>query len=136
MAKVKKYEDFEADMAARQTAVTAAGWHGNAARVLMLRGDTPAEFASHIAEANALREVANLVRAQLTDSGVDVDLAIERSIIHALPLAAVRAIILQRMAERDEATHTGTSRPASMQAPTGDVYAARAEQMKAANVRR
>ncbi len=133
---LKNFEDFQADMTARQTAVTAAGWHGNAARVLMLRGDTPAEFAGHMAEANTLREVANLVRAQLTDSGVDVDLAIERSIIHALPLAAVRAIILQRMAERDEATHTGTSRPASMQAPTGDVYAARAEQMKAANVRR
>lgn len=136
MAKLKKYEDFEADMAARQTAVTAAGWHGNAARVLILRGDTQTEFASHVAEANTLREVANLVRAQLTDSGVDVDRAIERSIIHALPLAEVRAIILQRMAERDEATHTDTARPASKQAPTGDVYAARREQLKAANVRR
>lgn len=133
---LKKFEDFKADMAARQTAVTAAGWHGNAARVLMLRGDTMAAFASHMAEANTMREVANLVRAQLTDSGVDVDLAIERSIIHALPLADVRAIILQRMAERDEATHTDTSRPAAMQAAVGDVYAARLEQMKAANAPR
>ena len=136
MAKPQKFEDFEADMAARQSAVTAAGWHGNAARVLMLRGDTPAAFASHMAEANTLREIANLVRAQLTDAGVDVDRAIERSIIHALPLAEVSAIIVQRMAERDEATHTDTARAADAQAGTSDIYAARREQMKAANGKR
>jgi hypothetical protein len=128
--------DFEADMHSRQAAVTAAGWQGNAARVLMLRGDSPDAFASHMAEANALREVANMVRAQLTEAGVDVDRAIERSIIHALPLAEVRAIIVQRMAERDEATHTDTAQPVSAQAATGDIYAARREQMKATNGRR
>lgn len=138
MAKLKTFEDFEdfeADMPARQAAVTAAGWHGNAARVLMLRGDTPAEFEGHLVEASTMRAIANMVRAQLADMHIDVDMAVERSIIHGIPLADVRAIIVQRMAEHDEATNTDTARPLQASAHAGDIYADRKAQMKAGNVR-
>jgi hypothetical protein len=122
----QNFNNFEADMAARKIAVMAAGWQGSAARALMLRSNTPAEFASHLAEANTLREIAAMVKPELSGMGIDVDLAVERSIIHSIPLADVRAIIVQRLAERDEATHTDTT-PYRAQISSGDVYAQRRE---------
>ena len=135
MAKPQKLEDFEADMAARQIAVTDAGWQGGAARALLIRSDTRSAFDADLKNAITLREVANMVRAQLTDAGINVDLAIERSIIHGIPLADIRKVIVQRLAERDENTHTNTAQPSQAYAGAVDIYAYRREQMKAGHAR-
>ena len=134
----KNFEAFEADMQNRQTGITAAGWTGPAAQMLLLRGDTPAEFEASMREANNMRQIANIVRAQMAAMDIDVDLALERSIIHGHTVAEVRAIIIQRLAEHDEATHTNTAQPLAhgAQSGTGDIYADRKAQMKASHVKR
>ena len=135
MIKPQTFEQFEADLQARQTDVASAGWLGLSARVLALIGDTQKDFTAALAEANTMLAIANMVRPQLAAMDIDVDFAIERSIVHRIPLAEVRSIIIQRLAERDEATHTDTTRAFSSQAEPGDVYAERKAQMKAVNVR-
>ena len=122
---MSKQQSFDADMAARQIAVTDAGWQGGAARALLIRSDTRAAFDADLKNANTLREVANMVRAQLTDAGVNVDVAIERSIIHGLPLADIRKVIVQRLAERDENTHTDTAQPSQAYAGAAELRSRR-----------
>lgn len=138
MANKNTFEDFEADMQSRQTEISAAGWTGPAAEVLLLRGDTPAQFEASMRAAKNMRLIANLNREILTSMDIDVDLALDRSIIHGHTVAEVRAVIIQRLAENDEATHTNTAQPLAhgAQSGTGDIYADRKAQMKASHVKR
>jgi hypothetical protein len=135
MATSQTFEQFEADLQARQKAVASAGWTGLAARVLLLKGEDIKGFTAVLSEANTIRAIANMVRPQLAEMHIDVDHAIERSVVHGFPLAEVRQIIIQRLAENDEATHTDATRAFKSQAEPGDVYAERKAQMKAGNVK-
>ena len=132
------FEAFEADLQKRLADVAAAGWTGPSAQMLLLRGDTPAQFEAGLRAAKNMRFIANLNRETLTSMNVDVDLALERSIIHGHTVAEVRAVIIQRLAEHDEATHTNTAQPLAhgAQSGTGDIYADRTAQMKASHVKR
>ena len=131
--KSQSLEEFEADMAARQVAISAAGWTGPAARTLLIKSNTPADFAAHMREANEIRSVAKTSRPLVENAGFMLtDRAIEQSIVHQIPLADVRIAILNLLARHDEDTHTDTARRLTVQEPGTDVYADRAAQMKAA----
>ena len=122
----RSIEQFEADLAVRQTAVSAAGWTDRVAQFLTINGATHADFAASMANARELRAIAKIVRPQCEAAGfMGTDAAVEHAIINQIPLATVRADIVGLLAQQDLDTHVDTARNITAVSATGDVYAQR-----------
>lgn len=120
------HEAFLRDCEAREAAVDKSRFKGPAARTLVLCGNNDAEFQAALKQAESMRSIAGLSRGTLESMGIDVDMAIERSIVNRISLKEVKSIIIQRLAENDEATHTDST---PYRACPDDIYASRREQM-------
>lgn len=120
----RSFEQFETDLAASQAAVHAEGWTGRAAQFLMINGANHADFAAGMANAREIRAIAKIARPQCEAAGfMDTDVAVEHAIVNQIPLAKVRASIVDLLAQYDSDTHVDTAR--NITPATGDVYAQR-----------
>lgn len=124
-------EHGDSDAAVRARAAYAAGFTGDAARALVLRGNTPAQFAAAVSEA---REIKSLAAICAAGTGVDTALAVNDAIVKGIPLATVRADITDLLATLDDNAQIDTSphKPKEQAAQTSAVYAQREAQIDAA----
>lgn len=122
----------DSDAAVRARAAHAAGFNGDTAIALILRGNTPAQFDAALKEARDIRAVARIAAGHLVTEGLDNEAAIEDAIVKGIPLAAVRTEITNMLARMDEDSHIDTSPRA---AAASDVYAQRAAQIDASRVK-
>lgn len=119
----------DSDAAGRARAAYAAGFSGDTAAALVLRGNTPAQFTAALAEACEIRSLARICGG---GTGVDNDLAVNDAIVKDIPLATVRKDITDLLARMDEGSHVDTSPKAAATGKTSDVYAQREAQIDAA----
>ncbi len=122
-----EYGDSEA--AGRARAAYAAGFTGATVSALVLRGNTPTQFAVSLAEACEIRSLARICAG---GTGVDNDSAVNDAIVKGIPLATVRADITKLLATLDEETHTDTARKIDRMQQASGVYAQREAQIDAA----
>lgn len=121
----------DSDAAVRARTAYAAGFTGDAARALVLRGNTPAQFAAAVSEARAIKSLAKICAG---GTGVDTPLAVNDAIVKGIPLATVRADIAELLATLDGNAQIDTfpHKPKAQSAQTADVYAQREAQIDAA----
>ena len=125
-------EHGNSEAAARARAAYAAGFTGDAARALMLRSNTPAQFAVSLAEACEIRSLARICAGS---TGVDTALAVNDAIVKGIPLATVRKDIIDLLARQDEATHTDTALKTNPAPQASGVYEQREAQIDASRVK-
>lgn len=117
----------DSDAAARARAAYAAGFTGETAAALVLRGNTPAQFTAALNDACEIKSLAKICAG---GTGVDVDLAVNHAITNGIPIATLRKDITDLLARQDEDSHIDTS-PKAAAAAVSDVYAQRAAQIDA-----
>ena len=106
------------------------GFSGSAAQSIVLRSGSKSQFELNLAEACSIRAIARIAAPGMPDD-FDTEAAVTDAVCKATPLEAVRADIIEAMAELSNSERIDTSARLStpVQREHADVYAARAAQM-------
>lgn len=106
------------------------GFSGRAAQSILLRSGGKSQFESNLSEARSIRAIARIAAPSMPDD-FDTEAAITEAICKAIPLEAVRADIIEALAEQSDTERIDTAPrlPTVVQRDHDGVYAARAAQM-------